>query len=134
MSGGRTGGSGMEPRNGLKPWLGSALSVLSSAVTVTGVGLCCSVFYPLLRDLRAERTTGESGTEERVLGFWTILVLAVLVGCFCCVFSWTLTYLDSKRPGVMSPALRDGPGFNHSSGLAALSGVMAVLTVIWTLT
>ncbi|XP_017281813.1 ADP-ribosylation factor-like protein 6-interacting protein 6 [Kryptolebias marmoratus] len=141
MSGGRPGGSGTEPRNGLQPWFGSALSVLGSAVTVAAVGFFCALIYPILGELRAERRRGESGTEERMLGFWIILVLAALVGCFCCVFSWTLTYLDSHQPGMKFPPLlslgsfsfRDEPGFSMSYGAAVLNGIMATLTVIWSL-
>ncbi|XP_037552763.1 ADP-ribosylation factor-like protein 6-interacting protein 6 [Nematolebias whitei] len=139
MSGGRPGGSRSEPRSGFRPWFGSVLSVLGSAVTVAVVGFFCALVYPILRELRAERMTEESGTEERVLGFWTILVLAVLVGCVCCVFSWTITYLDTHQPGRTFPSLlslrsfRHEPGFNLKSGVAALNGIMVVLTVIWSL-
>uniref|UniRef100_A0A3P9DHV6 Uncharacterized protein n=1 Tax=Maylandia zebra TaxID=106582 RepID=A0A3P9DHV6_9CICH len=63
----------------------------------------CALIYPILKELRAERVTGEDGTEEKMLGFWSLLVLSVLVGCICCVFSWMLTYLDSFQPGMDFP-------------------------------
>uniref|UniRef100_A0A3P9D188 Uncharacterized protein n=1 Tax=Maylandia zebra TaxID=106582 RepID=A0A3P9D188_9CICH len=65
----------------------------------------CALIYPILKELRAERVTGEDGTEEKILGFWSLLVLSVLVGCICCVFSWMLTYLDSFQPGMDFPTL-----------------------------
>uniref|UniRef100_A0AAQ5ZAD3 ADP-ribosylation factor-like 6 interacting protein 6 n=1 Tax=Amphiprion ocellaris TaxID=80972 RepID=A0AAQ5ZAD3_AMPOC len=84
---------------------------------------------------------GEDGTEQRMLGFWSILVLSVLVGCICCVFSWTFSYLDSYQPGMVFSMpqtlahFRDGSGrgFLMSYGVAVLNGVMAMLTVIWSL-
>lgn len=30
-------------------------------------------------------------------GFWSILVLSVSIGGICCVFSWTLTCIDSRE-------------------------------------
>uniref|UniRef100_A0A3P9DQN9 Uncharacterized protein n=1 Tax=Maylandia zebra TaxID=106582 RepID=A0A3P9DQN9_9CICH len=65
----------------------------------------CALLHPILKELRAERVTGEDGTEEKMLGFWSLLVLSVLVGCICCVFSWMLTYLDSFQPGMDFPTL-----------------------------
>uniref|UniRef100_A0A3P9DIG7 Uncharacterized protein n=1 Tax=Maylandia zebra TaxID=106582 RepID=A0A3P9DIG7_9CICH len=68
----------------------------------------CALIYPILKELRAERVTGEDGTEEKMLGFWSLLVLSVLVGCICCVFSWMFTYLDSFQPGMDFPTLWTG--------------------------
>ncbi|XP_044044339.1 ADP-ribosylation factor-like protein 6-interacting protein 6 isoform X1 [Siniperca chuatsi] len=139
------GGSARRPftnQNGPKPWSVVVLSVMGSAVAVAAVGCFCALIYPILKELRAERVRGEDGTEERMLGFWSILVLSVLVGCICCVFSWTLTYLDSYQPGMVFPTpltlahFRDvsGHGFHMSYGVAVLNGIMAILTVIWSLT
>uniref|UniRef100_A0A3P9B431 Uncharacterized protein n=1 Tax=Maylandia zebra TaxID=106582 RepID=A0A3P9B431_9CICH len=36
----------------------------------------CALIYPILKELRAERVTGEDGTEEKMLGFWSLLVLS----------------------------------------------------------
>nr|XP_015813341.2 ADP-ribosylation factor-like protein 6-interacting protein 6 [Nothobranchius furzeri] len=126
---------------GLRPWFGSVVSVLGSALLVTAVGFFCALVYPILKELRSERVGGQNGAGERILGFWSILVLAALVGCICCVFSWTLTYLDLQQPGVKFPPppslehFRDvtDHGFNVSYGVAALNGVLALLTVIWSL-
>ncbi|XP_054480069.1 ADP-ribosylation factor-like protein 6-interacting protein 6 [Anoplopoma fimbria] len=111
---------------------------------VSAVGCVCALIYPILTELRAERVMGEDRTEERLLGFWSILVLSVLVGCICCVFSWTITYLDSYQParllGSPPPTLdhmRDGwmdHGFHMGYGVAVMNGIMAMLTVTWSLT
>ncbi|XP_039870771.1 ADP-ribosylation factor-like protein 6-interacting protein 6 [Simochromis diagramma] len=127
--------------NGPKPWPVVALSVLGSAGAVAAVGFLCALIYPILKELRAERVTGEDGTEEKMLGFWSLLVLSVLVGCICCVFSWMLTYLDSFQPGMDFPTLRtvahvrdaSDRGFHVGYGVAVLNGIMAMLTIIWSL-
>uniref|UniRef100_A0A1A7WYI2 ADP-ribosylation-like factor 6 interacting protein 6 n=1 Tax=Iconisemion striatum TaxID=60296 RepID=A0A1A7WYI2_9TELE len=129
------------PRDGLRSWFGSVVSVLGSAVFVTAVGFFCALVYPILKELRTERVGGQNGAEERILGFWSILVLAAVVGCICCIFSWILTYLDSQQSGAKFPSppslerfrhITDH-GFNMSYGVAALNGLMALLTVIWSL-
>ncbi|XP_068560767.1 ADP-ribosylation factor-like protein 6-interacting protein 6 [Cebidichthys violaceus] len=124
--------------DGPKPWSMVVLSVLGSAVAVATVGCVCALIYPILKELRAERVTAADWTEQSVLGFWSILVLSVSVGCICCVFSWTLTYLDSYQPAVESPLVhwRDvsDHGLHMGYGVAVLNGIMALLTVIWSLT
>ncbi|KAK9523741.1 hypothetical protein VZT92_017643 [Zoarces viviparus] len=140
MPGQGLGGPGRPFTNGPKPWSVVVLSVLGSAVTVAAVGCVCALIYPILKELRAEKVTAADWTEDRVLGFWSILVLSVSVGCICCVFSWTLTYLDSYQPAVVlgSPLVhwRDvsDHGFHMGYGVAVLNGIMALLTVIWILT
>ncbi|CAJ1087143.1 ADP-ribosylation factor-like protein 6-interacting protein 6 isoform X1 [Xyrichtys novacula] len=138
-----TPGRLVSARNGPKQWSFTVLSVLGSAVAVAAVGCFCALIYPILRELRAERVKGEDGTEQRMLGFWSILVLSLLAGCICCVFSWTLTYMDSQQPNRESPThlqtpadFRETPahGFHMSYGVAVLNGIMAMLTVIWSLT
>uniref|UniRef100_A0A3P8NWD8 Uncharacterized protein n=1 Tax=Astatotilapia calliptera TaxID=8154 RepID=A0A3P8NWD8_ASTCA len=71
--------------------------------SIPGQRFLCALLHPILKELRAERVTGEDGTEEKMLGFWSLLVLSV--GCICCVFSWMLTYLDSFQPGMDFPTL-----------------------------
>ncbi|XP_059184067.1 ADP-ribosylation factor-like protein 6-interacting protein 6 [Centropristis striata] len=131
-----------EGAGGRTRWLVVLLSALFSAGVVAAVGCVCALIYPILKELRAERVRGEDGTEQRMLGFWSVLVLSVLVGFICCVFSWTLTYLDSERTGVALGApltlahFRDisGHGFHFGYGVAVLNGIMAMLTVVWSLT
>ncbi|KAM9334052.1 ADP-ribosylation factor-like protein 6-interacting protein 6 [Symphorus nematophorus] len=141
LSGRGQGHGGTAGRSGARRWSVVVLSVLGSAVAVTAAGCFCALIYPILRELRAERVRGQDGTEQRMLGFWSVLVLSVLAGCLCCVFSWTLTYLNSQKPGPLSPALtlthlRDvsAHGFHLGYGVAVLNGVMALLTVVWSLT
>ncbi|KAF3857474.1 hypothetical protein F7725_009333 [Dissostichus mawsoni] len=118
---GRAGRS-VTNRSGFKPWPVLVLSVLGSAAAAAAVGCVCALIYPILK------------------GFWSILVLSVSVGCICCVFSWTLSYLDSYQPGIVSikplkPAhFRAASGFNMGFGVAVLNGIMSMLTVIWSLT
>ncbi|XP_029927690.1 ADP-ribosylation factor-like protein 6-interacting protein 6 [Myripristis murdjan] len=138
---GGTSGQRFSYRNGPKPWSVVALSVLGSACAVSAAGAVCAFIYPVLRELRTETVRGEDGTEVRILGFWSILVLSVLAGWLCWAFSWTLTYLDSYKPsgGVATPLalshLRQVPdqGFHMDYSVAVLNGIMAMLTVIWTL-
>lgn len=140
-SAGRPGShrSGPGPRPG--PRAAVLLSVLASAVTVAAAGCFCALVYPIIKELRAERVRAEDGTEQRMLGFWSILVLSLLAGCICCIFSWTFSFLDSFQPGMLFPTpltlerCRDGSGrgFLMSYGVAVLNGVMAMLTVIWSL-
>ncbi|XP_034533653.1 ADP-ribosylation factor-like protein 6-interacting protein 6 isoform X2 [Notolabrus celidotus] len=125
-------GRPVSSRIGPKQWSYTALSVLGSAVSVSAVGCLCALIYPILKELRAERVRGDDGTEQRMLA-----------GCACCVFSWSLTYLNSHQPSRESPThllkpadIRDisAPGFHMSYGVAVLNGIMAMLTVIWSLT
>ncbi|XP_029030070.1 ADP-ribosylation factor-like protein 6-interacting protein 6 [Betta splendens] len=128
-------------RSGIRPWSAAALSVLLSAAAVVAVGGVCALTYPILKELRAERVRGENGAEEKVLGFWSITMLSVLVGCICSIFSWTLTYFASYKPETVFPAplatthFRDGAagGFHIGYGVAVLNGIMAMITVIWNL-
>lgn len=132
-----TGGQLME-RKGPRVWCVFVLSVLSSVVVAIAVGCLCALLYPILRELRVERVIGPDGTEERMLGFWSILILSVIVGCIISFFSWILTYLDSDQPGMVSLThthFRDlfGPSFHLDYGAAVLNGAMALLTIIWSL-
>ncbi|XP_014866359.1 PREDICTED: ADP-ribosylation factor-like protein 6-interacting protein 6 [Poecilia mexicana] len=134
-------GSGRLRSSWLTPWLKATFSVLGSAVAMFAVGAFCALTYPILRELRAERLRGENGTEERMLGFWSILMISAVAGCISCIFSWTLTQLESYQPGMAFPSLlslldfRDPSShrFNMNSGLAVLNGILAMLTVIWSL-
>ncbi|XP_076008485.1 ADP-ribosylation factor-like protein 6-interacting protein 6 [Genypterus blacodes] len=115
------------------------VSMLGSAVTLAAVGVFFSLLYPIIDELRDERVRGEDGTEQRVLGFWSILVLSVCAGCFCCVFSWTVTYVDTYQSGMDPPTPLTLDHFRHISGyhmgcsVAVLNGLMAMLSVIWSL-
>ncbi|XP_029942247.1 ADP-ribosylation factor-like protein 6-interacting protein 6 [Salarias fasciatus] len=137
----RSSGPGPEERPGGGVWPAGLLSALASAAVVSAAGVFCAFCYIILKDLRADRVRREDGTEERMLGFWSILVLSVLAGCICCSLSCILTYLDSYGPDGASPTswspthCRDVSGQECyvSYGVALLNGIMAMLTVVWSL-
>ncbi|XP_068612582.1 ADP-ribosylation factor-like protein 6-interacting protein 6 [Brachionichthys hirsutus] len=116
-------------------WGLSALSVVGSAVVVAAVGCLCALLYPILQELRTDRVRGQDGTEQRILGFWSVSVLSVTAGCVCSVVSWTLNHLDGHRAGSVLPLanVRDEAAFDLGSGLALLNGLAAALTVVWSL-
>ncbi|XP_035250158.1 ADP-ribosylation factor-like protein 6-interacting protein 6 [Anguilla anguilla] len=92
-------------------------------------------------ELRSERLTTEDGSEIKLLGFWSLLVLSTIAGISCCSFSWTLTYFDSFEPGMYPPSLLSparqrkmtGRSFHIGYSMAILNGVVAALTVVWCL-
>lgn len=48
-------------------------------------------------------------------GFWSILVLSVSIGGICCVFSWTLTCIDSREgsAGLALSMTQDKCGYSN---------------------
>ncbi|KAJ0009409.1 hypothetical protein NQD34_001111 [Periophthalmus magnuspinnatus] len=112
--------------------VGFVLSVLSAAVVLAVLGCVCGLLYPILKELRALRVKGEDGTEQKMLGFWSVLVISLLVASLCSASSWILMHLDSAhsrtRPHI-SP--HDSDRVRLDYGMAALNGVMAMVTVIW---
>ncbi|XP_061538965.1 ADP-ribosylation factor-like protein 6-interacting protein 6 isoform X2 [Phycodurus eques] len=124
------GGSSVKRlNNGFKPLTVMALSVVVSAVVVLAVGAFYALLDPILQELRAGRVKEEDGAEVRMLGL------------SCCVFSWTLTYLNYYKPGLVPPTLltllcsdKHERDFLLDYGVALLNGTMATFTVIWNLT
>ncbi|KAK2857615.1 hypothetical protein Q7C36_005534 [Tachysurus vachellii] len=124
-------------------WPARVCSMLCCLVVVSFIAVLSSFLYVILKDLRAERVTTEDGTEVRLLGFWSMLVLSSLAGVLCCSFSWTLTYFDSFEPGMsggmstpLSPAkFRQMTGHSFHMGyiMAILNGIVAGLTFFWCL-
>uniref|UniRef100_A0A8C2IN77 ADP-ribosylation factor-like 6 interacting protein 6 n=2 Tax=Cyprinus carpio TaxID=7962 RepID=A0A8C2IN77_CYPCA len=123
-------------------WPARIISVLCSVVIVSFIAVLISFLYIVLKDLRAERITAEDGSEVRLLGFWSILVLSSVAGVLCCSFSWTLTYFDSFEPGMFPPTplssarlkRMTGHSFHMGYSMAILNGIVAALTLIWYLT
>ncbi|XP_067314427.1 ADP-ribosylation factor-like protein 6-interacting protein 6 [Pseudorasbora parva] len=123
-------------------WPARIFSVLCSIVIVSFIAVVISFLYIVLKDLRAERITTEDGSEVRLLGFWSILVLSSVAGVLCCSFSWTLTYFDSFEPGMFPPTplssaklkRMTGHSFHMGYSMAILNGIVAALTFIWYLT
>ncbi|XP_030639237.1 ADP-ribosylation factor-like protein 6-interacting protein 6 [Chanos chanos] len=125
-----------------KRWPARVLSMLCCIVILLLVALFFAFLYIILKDLRTARIIAEDGSEVRILGFWSLLVLSSLAGISCCSFSWTLTYFDSFEPGTFPPTplsptrLRrlTGHSFHLGYNMAILNGIVAALTVIWCLT
>ncbi|KAJ8392689.1 hypothetical protein AAFF_G00073630 [Aldrovandia affinis] len=124
-----------------KHWPGRIFSMLCCIAILSVVAFLLAFMYLILKDLRSERLTTEDGSEIKLLGFWSLLVLSTVAGISCCSFSWTLTYFDSFEPGMfpptpLSPArLRKmtGHSFHMGYSMAILNGVVAALTVVWCL-
>ncbi|XP_023695723.1 ADP-ribosylation factor-like protein 6-interacting protein 6 [Paramormyrops kingsleyae] len=122
-------------------WPARILSILCSILLFFVIAFFLSLFYVILKDLRTEKVTTEDGSEIKLLGFWSLLVLSTIAGVSCCSFSWTLTYFDSFEPGMfpptpLSPArLRKmtGHSFHMGYSMAILNGIAAALTVFWCL-
>lgn len=123
-------------------WPARVASMLCSIVVVSFIAVLISFLYIILKDLRAERITTEDGSEVRLLGFWSILVLSSVAGVLCCSFSWTLTYFDSFEPGMFPPTPLSSARFKRMTGhsfhmgysMAILNGIVAALTLVWYLT
>ncbi|XP_016418910.1 ADP-ribosylation factor-like protein 6-interacting protein 6 [Sinocyclocheilus rhinocerous] len=123
-------------------WPARLVAVLCSVVVVSFIAVLISFLYIVLKDLRTERITIEDGSEVRLLGFWSILVLSSVAGILCCSFSWTLTYFDSFEPGMFPPTplssarlkRMTGHSFHMGYSMAILNGIVAALTLIWYLT
>uniref|UniRef100_A0A8D3ABN4 Uncharacterized protein n=1 Tax=Scophthalmus maximus TaxID=52904 RepID=A0A8D3ABN4_SCOMX len=131
--------SGEAPGGATGRWSAVALSALGSAVTVAAVGCLCAFIYPILTGNRARACVCVCVCVCVCAGFWSVLLLSLSAGCICCAFSWTLTYLDSYQPGTLVPTLAhlryvSGHGFLMDYGVVVLNGIMAMLTVIWSLT
>ncbi|XP_014006385.1 ADP-ribosylation factor-like protein 6-interacting protein 6 [Salmo salar] len=123
-------------------WTARIFSMFCCAMVVSVVAVFCAFVYLILKEMRNERVIGEDGSEVRLLGFWSVLVMSVLAGFCCCSFTWTITYFDSFEPGTfpptpLSPAhLRQvtGHSFHMGYSVAVLNGIVAAITIIWSLT
>ncbi|XP_018598659.1 ADP-ribosylation factor-like protein 6-interacting protein 6 [Scleropages formosus] len=122
-------------------WPARVLAMLCCIIMLSIVAFFLSLFYVILKDLRTASVTTEDGSEVKLLGFWSLLVLSTVAGISCCSFSWTLTYFDSFEPGMfpptpLSPArLRKmtGHSFHMGYSVAILNGIAAALTIFWCL-
>lgn len=132
----RVEGDGLHRKDTSRPvYLRFVLSVLCSALALAAVGCVCALFYPVIKELRALRVKADDGTEQRMLGFWSILLLSLAAACLCSTSSWLLTHLNSSPSRTTSM----GPFQNSDSvwldyGVAVLNGFMAMITVSWSLT
>ncbi|KAG7466952.1 hypothetical protein MATL_G00147890 [Megalops atlanticus] len=124
-----------------KHWPARIFSMLCCVVILSVIAFLLALMYLILRELRSERVTTEDGSEIKLLGFWSLLVLSTIAGISCCSFSWSLTYFDSFEPGMFPPTplspvrLRrmTGHSFHMGYSMAILNGIVAALTVLWCL-
>ncbi|XP_044274127.1 ADP-ribosylation factor-like protein 6-interacting protein 6 [Varanus komodoensis] len=122
-------------------WPSRACSVLCCLSAVSLLAFLLAIACSVLRDLRYVKVKTEDSTEMSILGFWSLLVLALMAGLSCCSFSWTVTYFDSFEPGMfpptpLSPARfkrMTGHSFHMGYSMAILNGIVAALTIVWCL-
>eukprot|EP00066_Takifugu_rubripes_P027811 XP_011617077.1 PREDICTED: ADP-ribosylation factor-like protein 6-interacting protein 6 [Takifugu rubripes] len=132
----------LRTRTGPRLWWSVGISVLGSVAAMMAIGCFCALAYPIIKELRAETVRGQDGTQQRILGFWSILVLSVSIGGICGVFCWTLTCIDSREGSAglalsMTQAKCGEASLRDSYldlGVAVLNGIIGFLTVIWSLT
>lgn len=124
-----------------KRWPARLLSVFCCLILVAGLAFILAFFFVFMKELPSEKTKNENGMETHLLGFWSLLVLSLAAGLSCCSFSWTVTYFDSFEPGMfpptpLSPARfrrMTGHSFHMGYSMALLNGIVAALTVVWSL-
>uniref|UniRef100_A0A8C6U0Z1 Uncharacterized protein n=1 Tax=Neogobius melanostomus TaxID=47308 RepID=A0A8C6U0Z1_9GOBI len=79
------------------------------------------------------------GHVTNAVSFWSILALSLVVTCLCSTCSLFLTHLDSAHSMTRPQGLPQNRCFHSNGarldyGMAVLNGVMAMFTVIWSLT
>ncbi|XP_053114741.1 ADP-ribosylation factor-like protein 6-interacting protein 6 isoform X2 [Hemicordylus capensis] len=84
-------------------WPSRACAVFCCLVAVSVLAFLLAIACLVLRDLRSEKGKTDVSVETSILGFWSLLVLALMSGLSCCSFSWTVTYFDSFEPGMFPP-------------------------------
>ncbi|KAL1022032.1 hypothetical protein UPYG_G00021360 [Umbra pygmaea] len=122
-------------------WPARIFSIFCCVAVVSMVALFCACLYLVLKELRTERVIQKDGSEVRLLGFWSILIMSMVAGVCCCGFTWTITYFDSFEPGMlaktpMSPTILrqvTGQSFQMGYSVAVLNGIVAAITVVWSL-
>uniref|UniRef100_A0A8D0ED81 ARF like GTPase 6 interacting protein 6 n=1 Tax=Salvator merianae TaxID=96440 RepID=A0A8D0ED81_SALMN len=125
----------------LRRWPSRAGSVLCCLLAVILLAFLLAIACLVLRDLQAEKGKTNDNIEISMLGFWSLLILALITGLSCCSFSWTITYFDSFEPGMfpptpLSPARfkrMTGHSFHMGYSMAILNGIMAALATVWCL-
>lgn len=122
-------------------WPSRACAVLCCLLTVSLLAFLLAIACLVLRDLRSERGNSEDSVETSILGFWSLLILALTTGLSCCSFSWTVTYFDSFEPGMFPPTplsperfkRMTGHSFHMGYSMAILNGIVAALIMVWCL-
>uniref|UniRef100_A0A3B4B0G2 Uncharacterized protein n=1 Tax=Periophthalmus magnuspinnatus TaxID=409849 RepID=A0A3B4B0G2_9GOBI len=103
--------------------VGFVLSVLSAAVVLAVLGCVCGLLYPILKGKKKIKISCP-------VGFWSVLVISLLVASLCSASSWILMHLDSAHSRTR-PHISPHDRVRLDYGMAALNGVMAMVTVIW---
>ncbi|KAM6465233.1 ADP-ribosylation factor-like protein 6-interacting protein 6 isoform 2-T2 [Liasis olivaceus] len=119
-------------------WPSRTCSVLCCFAAVSLLALLIAIACRALRGPGHEKEKTDS-IETSILGFWSLLVIALMTGLSCCSFSWTVIYFDSFEPGMfpptpLSPARfkrMTGHSFHMGYSMAILNGVVAAFTVAW---
>ncbi|XP_077176134.1 ADP-ribosylation factor-like protein 6-interacting protein 6 [Paroedura picta] len=122
-------------------WPSQACSVLCCLLAVCLLAFVLAIACLVLKDLQFEKGKTDDSLETNILGFWSLLILALVSGLSCCSFSWTVTYFDSFEPGMFPPTPLSPARFKRMTGhsfhvgysMAILNGVVAALTVVWCL-
>ncbi|XP_060113233.1 ADP-ribosylation factor-like protein 6-interacting protein 6 isoform X1 [Heteronotia binoei] len=139
----RAGGARLhhERDGAARRWPSRACSVLCCLLAVCLLAFLLAVACLVLKDLQSEKGKTDESIDTNILGFWSLLILALVAGLSCCSFSWTVTYFDSFEPGMFPPTPLSPARFKRMTGhsfhvgysMAILNGVVAALTVIWCL-
>ncbi|XP_066491085.1 ADP-ribosylation factor-like protein 6-interacting protein 6 [Tiliqua scincoides] len=128
-------------QHGARGWPSRACAVVCCLLALCLLAFLLAIACLVLRDLRSERGKTEDSVETSILGFWSLLILALTTGLSCCSFSWTVTYFDSFEPGMfpptpLSPARfkrMTGHSFHMGYSMAILNGIVAALIMVWCL-
>ncbi|KAM3852846.1 ADP-ribosylation factor-like protein 6-interacting protein 6 [Vipera latastei] len=119
-------------------WPSRACSVLCCLAVVALLALLIAIACLALRDPGHEKEKMAS-LETSILGFWSLLILAMMTGLSCCSFSWTVIYFDSFEPGMFPPTPLSparfkrltGHSFHMGYSMAILNGIVAAFTIAW---
>ncbi|KAL8183316.1 UNVERIFIED_CONTAM: ADP-ribosylation factor-like protein 6-interacting protein 6 [Gekko kuhli] len=122
-------------------WPSRACSVFCCLLAVCLLAFLLAIACLVLKDLQFEKGKTDESIETNILGFWSLLILALVSGLSCCSFSWTVTYFDSFEPGMFPPTPLSPARFKRMTGhsfhvgysMAILNGIVAALTVVWCL-
>ncbi|KAK9410631.1 ADP-ribosylation factor-like 6-interacting protein 6 [Crotalus adamanteus] len=96
-------------------WPSRTCSVLCCLAVVALLALLIAIACLALRDPGHEKEKMAS-LETSILGFWSLLILAMMTGLSCCSFSWTVIYFDSFEPGMFPPTPLSPARFKRLTG------------------
>ncbi|XP_053327678.1 ADP-ribosylation factor-like protein 6-interacting protein 6 [Spea bombifrons] len=124
-----------------KRWPARVFSMLCCLAIVCMLAILLAIVYLVMQEMQSMREISEDGVKVSLLGFWSLLALSVIAGLSCCSFSWTVTYFDSFEPGMFPPTPLSPARFRKMTGhsfhmgytMAILNGIVAALTVLYSL-